>query len=115
MGWQKNIVKSDPLFFLYLSYLLCPLQLVLSHRLSICMEYVVEGCRVCPQWLQSDLLRALAALLYENVGNVVKVGVYRITGRLLSHFKKFVTLHQNSFWMTCHVIYVSDNYELEIN
>ncbi len=49
------------------------LQLVLTHRLSVCMEYVVEGCRVCPQWLQADLLRALAALLYENVGNVVKV------------------------------------------
>ena len=33
----------------------------------------MEGLRICPQWLQADLLRALAALLYENVGQVVKV------------------------------------------
>ena len=48
-------------------------QIVLEHCLSVCLEYVVEGLRICPQWLQADLLRALAALLYENVAHVVKV------------------------------------------
>ena len=48
-------------------------QIVLEKSLGICMEYVVEGLRICPQWLQTDLLRALAVLLYENVANVAKV------------------------------------------
>ncbi len=49
------------------------LQIVLQSHLGVCVEYIVEGLRVCPQWLQKDFLRALAALLYENVAHVAKV------------------------------------------
>ena len=48
-------------------------QIVLRSSLGVCIEYIVEGLRICPQWLQGELLRALAALLYENVTEVAKV------------------------------------------
>ncbi len=56
-------------------------QIVLRTCLGVCVEYVVEGLRICPQWLQGDLLRALAALLYENVAHVSKVRAPGVQGK----------------------------------
>ena len=53
--------------------------MVLRESLETVTEYVVRGLQCCPAWTTTDLLRALAVLVYENGGQLTKVGALKHT------------------------------------
>ena len=43
--------------------------------LLVVTEYLIGGAQRCQPWALSIILQALGAVVYENIGNLTKVGI----------------------------------------
>ena len=80
-------------------------QLVLQDpTLKVVMDYLIKGIQRCQTWARPDIMKALAAVVYENCDKIQQVCIFYALGGYsdifiyISYYIFIYTLARVIFW-----------------